>query len=281
MAGPPYTFGSFVINDGVSYILMEKPYDVTPWQQSYFKLARLEGVKRTGDVVNQRQITLKIKVIGVSRVDLEQKLEALYQGLAIRQQPLQIYAADNRYFVADCTSIGTTLVGGLPISVVVTATFTCVQPYAFASVVSHFSSGVLFPISNIAGAYTFQPQVIAGGGSVYSRPELHLKQTGGVAQNWTQVTVTQTTDNQFIQVTGSPYLITTNGATVDIYGDPTSFPNGYTVQLNASGTPIAFSGVFPQMKETLSTWSIVVTTSNPGNTPSLTANWTWTPRWLT
>lgn len=276
MALTPYYFGSFNLNDGISYYVTEKPYDMVATQQSLLKIARLDGVKKSGSVVNERTIVLKIKVVGSSRITLEQALETLFQAFTLQQQPLQIYATDARYFIADCIDAQNTLLAGSPISSLVTATFVAQQPYALAPTQSTFTSGNISATAS-GGLCTFATQAFTGGGSIYAHPHLTIVQQGGTAHAWTSLVVSQLNDSQSITVTSS--LPAINGDFLDIYCDPTLPGNGYTVQLNNSGVPILFSGVFPVQEPNSTSWKIVVGISGSG-TVTLKATWVWTPRWV-
>lgn len=353
MANPVYSYGSFSFNDNISYFVMDKPYDSTPFIQTLFKVARLEGQKKTGESINERTIQVKIKVIGTSRVALEQNLEAMYQAFALRQQNLVLYATDQRYFVADCVNVSAPLTGGTPISTVATATFTCQQPFAFAPTASSFNTGNVTLSSAGSGSWTFPVQTFAGGGSIFSRPQITLVNqnpdcnntlttgitvgnnytsltvsalsaavvigdtfilTNGVRtqsvvaaapalagttsltvasfnanfsypgsgattvnlnNTWTNLVVAQQTDNQTMTIsTGLPVIMNDR---IDIYCDPNMAINGYTVQYNQSGTPLAFMGVFPVLEPTSTSWLITITAASP---PVVSVVWAWTSRWL-
>ena len=269
-----YMYGTFSFNDGINFFLVEKPYDFPTYNQALYKIGRIEGVKKTSEVVNERTIALKVKVVGISRADLENQLETMYQSLALRQQQLAFYAIDGRYFIADCTDVKTVLAAGLPTSAIATITFTCQQPYAFAPTSSSYSSGVMTATPS-GGVCTYPVQNVSGGGSIFSRPTITITQTGGTATSWTSLTVTQQTDNQIITVT-SP-LPTANGDTITIYCDPTQATNGYTVQKNTNGVPIPFVGQFPYLDYGNTAW--LVTLNAPAAT-SIVFGLTWTARWI-
>jgi len=272
VANPAYTYGFFSFNDNINYFVTERPYSITPFQQTFFKVARLEGQKKTGETVNERIIQVKMKVIGASRIDLEQKLEVMYAALSLRQQQLVIHASDARYFVADCTNIECALQGGLPISATATLTFTCQQPYALATVASTFTTGNVM-LSASGTNWVLPVQQFAGGGSTFSRPQITITNQSTVA--WSSVSILQQTDSQQIVINDS--LPTTVGDRIDIYCDPNMPTNGYTVQLNQSGTLIGFVGVFPVLEYLTTSWLITIAAPSA---PTISATWTWTPRYM-
>lgn len=271
---PAYTYGTFSFNDGINFFLMEKPFDFPTYQQALYKVGRMEGVKKSSEVVNERIIAIKVKVVGISRADLEGQLETMYQNLALRQQQLTLYAIDNRYFVADCTDVKTVMASGLPTSAIATVTFTCQQPYAFAQAPSSYSSGVMTATPS-GGVCTYPVQNVSGGGSIFSRPTITITQTGGTATAWTSLTINQQTDNQLITVTAP--LPTANGDTMTFYCDPTQSASGYTVQKNGNGVPVPFVGQFPYLEYTNTAW--LVTINAPGPT-SIIFGLAWTARWV-
>lgn len=170
-----YFYGDFCFNDGVNYLLIDKPLDTVPVKETLFKVARFEGMKKTGEVVNERTISLKIRVIGASRADLETKLDALAQAFSYRQQNLSIHSVDQRYFVADCIGMSVSLPPGMLISAIVQAQFLCQQPYAYAASQSSYSTGNLALQNNGAGIWTPGNQTLIGGGNIASRPTITLQ----------------------------------------------------------------------------------------------------------
>jgi len=269
-----YTYGGFNFNDNVNFYVVEKPYDIVSFKQSLFKIARLEGMKKTGEVVNERSISVKVKVVAATRIALEQALENLYAALALRQQQLIIYATDQRYFIADCTDVQATLSGNLPISAVVTIKFTAQQPWAFAPTQSTYTTGSL-TLTGSASSWTWSTTPsFTGGGSIYARPQIRIQQTG-TAVAWTSLSLSQSNDGQTITITTS--LPSANGDYIDIFGDPTLPGSGFTVQKNSSNTPIAFTGLFPVVEPVSTMWFISIAAATA---PQITTTWTWTPRWM-
>jgi hypothetical protein len=169
-----YTFGDFCFHDGVNYLLTEKEFAMPDVVQTYSKLARYEGVKKTGETVNQKHIPVTIRVIAASRVDLERKIDALYGALSSSQQPLTLHQADGRYWVADAIAAGVQFAPGVVVSAKVPITFVAVQPYALSPSQSSYDTGsVLVP--NVAGTtWRAGAYQINGGGTVFSRPTLTL-----------------------------------------------------------------------------------------------------------
>jgi predicted phage tail component-like protein len=230
MANPAYYYGLFPINDNINYYVTDKTFDLAPYTQTLFKIARLEGEKKTGEIVNARKIQLKIKVIGANRVDLEQKLETLYQALSIRQQKLQIYATDDRYYIADCTDATAALAAGFPISTTVTASFTCQQPYAFATSLGTFSTGtVTLTPAAAASTYVFPVQTFNAGTSVYGRPQITIINQN--ADNSTTLTTGLTGGNVYttLSVASLPVAVVT--------GDTFTLSSGTSTQTITTNAP--------------------------------------------
>lgn len=273
--GAVYTYGSTLLNDNVNLYLQEKPFEFPTYVQTTFKMARLEGVKKTGETVNGRTIQMKIKVVGSSRADLETRLSNLYQGLALRQQRLTMYTLDTRYFIADAIVASPVLVAGSPVSVILPVTFFCQQPYAFSVAQAQFDTGVI-SLNYVSGkTFNFPLQTFAGGGTIFSRPQIRVMYQSG--PSWTSVTINQQTDNYAI--TENSVNLTTSGDYLDFFCDPWQSLTGYTVQKNSSGVPLAFSGLFPPLESTNTAWQVTIIASSTTATTGRLI-WTWTPRWM-
>lgn len=95
---------------------------------------------------------------------------------------------------------------------------------------------------------------------------------------WTNFTVTQTTDNLAISTvsTGGVLLPASNGDYVDIQCDPMAV-NGWSIQTNNSGKFSDPIGLFPVIEPGLTTFGIAIASSSQ---VSADAYFTWTPRSL-
>lgn len=271
-----YKFGIFDMNNTSNgYTLISKNLDFSEVKPTLAKLGSLDGMKQTGGVTNERTIQAVVEVIGVSRSDLENKLDALDLALLLKQQQLTLHStADNRYFIADCLSAKTTLAGESAVSAQVSITFLCQSPYAVNPIVSTQSIAAA-SLSNVSGSvYKFADQTFAGGGTAFALPTITLINTNGVA--WTQVQIIETTDNRTLTITSNLPSATNDYLT--IYCDPNNIPTGgYSVMKNGN-TSCAFNGVFPMLQPTSTQWTIQVTTG--GSTPAGSALWTWNARYL-
>jgi|SRR5580765_2071575 len=272
-----YFFGSTNINDNVNYFLLSKNLDFPEVKPALAKVAHLDGEKQSGSAINSRTIQLKIGVISnanpPTRADLESKLDMLDKALALKQQLLQLHALDSRAFTSDCISAKVTFSGSSPIMAIVDATFLCVTNYAYAASASthSISSAALTLVSG--SVYKYADQSFSGGGSAVALPTIHLVNTTTVA--WTQVVVIDNTDNRTLTITSN--LPATTNDYLDIYCDPNNIPvGGYSVQKNGVAG-CAFNGVFPIQQQGTTSWTIQVTAAS---TPSGSALWTWTPRWM-
>jgi len=273
---PSFKFGSFDMNANSSgYFLRAKDIDFAEVKPTLQKLAHLDGLKQTGSVINERQIQVVVEVIGSSRTDLENKLDTLDAALLLKQQQLTLHTtSDNRYFIADCISAKTKLSGESAVSALVNLVFLCQTPYAIASATStqSIAAGAL---TNVSGTtYKFADQSFAGGGTAIALPSIHLVNTTTVA--WTQVTISETTDNRVLTITSN--LPATTNDYLDVYCDFNNIPSGgYSVQKNGA-TACAFNGTFPVLQPTTTNWTIQVTVSS--GTPQGSAQWTWNARYL-
>jgi len=211
-----YSYGTFCFHDGVNYLLTKKSISAVPVKETLFKIARFEGMKKTGEVTNARTITLEIRVLGSSRADLESKLDALYQAFSQRQQNLTLHSVDGRYYLADCVGMDATLAPGSILSAIVSATFLCQQPYAYAAQQLFFTSGGVSG-GNIGGQnWQLANQTIMGGGNVFNRPTIIL------ANNLQRNTVTLTG----ALTSGNPYT------SLSVSSIGTTIPSGTWLYLN-------------------------------------------------
>ncbi|MBF6588928.1 MAG: phage tail family protein [Ktedonobacterales bacterium] len=183
MALPNYSYGGFSINDGVTYIVTKKEFGVVPVQETLFKIARLPGMKKTGAIVNERRLTLPVKVIAPSRVALEQALDNLYAALSVPQQRLNLHAVDGRYYIADCVSATAPLGPGDVVSTTATLQFLCQQPFLYAASQSQYGSGEL-ATSLISGTnWQTGSLSVASSGTVFAYPTITLTNNSSASTN--------------------------------------------------------------------------------------------------
>lgn len=208
-----YQYGAFVLNDGVNYFLTEKHLDMPAFRQTLFPIARLEGMKKTGERINEKRIPVVITVVGVSRSDLESKLDTLYGALALRQQSLTLHALDNRYYVADAISGTAHLVPGKILSAQVPVTFVAQQPFAYAPAQSIATTGSV-TLTQVTGSTTNWQlaggfNVGAGGGNYFARPTLQIYNLTPI--NQTNLTAALTSGNVYttLSVSALPAAATT------------------------------------------------------------------------
>lgn len=268
MAVVPYFFGNFCINDGQSYLLQSKQLDPPALQYQVEVVGRTPGVKYSGARINERPITVVIRVVGTSRIDLENKVDALMQAMQYQAQRLQLHANDSRYFLASCVTPTYTLDAHAVIWVDITLVFVAFLPYAYAANTSTFTMASQALTSQGGGLYASTQQSITGGGNVFSYPTIVLTNTG--SPNITAVTLNQQTDA--LQITVTQTLHTNDYLTIT--NDP-FLANGLTVTYNG-GNPLDFSGGFNVMEPGPTLWQIVATA---GSQPSMSASWVWQSRW--
>lgn len=275
MANNPYYFGAQNLNDGVNYYLLSKDSEsIAPIAQTLYKVGRLEGMKKTGQVTNEHIIQLQVLILGASRSDLETKIDALKLALMQQQQKLQIHLNDSRYYIADCIEAKIPLGTGQVISTIAQLKFVAQIPYAFAPSASVYDTGTQ-TLTLVSGTiYQFPAQILfAGGGTIFNRPAIRLYARNTVT--WTQVQVQQLTDLQYLTIVSN--LPATNGDYIDIYTDPYSV-NGGKIYKNGNTTVLSqYQGVMPVLEPANTAWQIQVTVSS--GTPQAEAVFTYTPRW--
>src|SRR4051812_36906442 len=158
-------FGAMNLNDNINYFVVSKPISTVAVAPAMYKISRIAGMKKTGETINERQMTVDVRVLGTSRADLENKIDVLQQALNLRNQKLSIRTNDSRYFYADCIKIDGDLAPGKILSTVLKITFICYQPYAYANSTSTVDTGTLAMTFSSGQLYTLS-QNVTGGGSV-------------------------------------------------------------------------------------------------------------------
>lgn len=279
---PIYSYGSFQINassGGRGYFLIAKDLDFPVYKPSLSPVARYDGWKITGWQVSERNIQVDIVVLGTSRVDCVNRLDTLFQALSLRDQNLVLHE-DGRYWVANATagkvkfSAGTGIVQAR-----VPVIFLCADPYPkAASAATPYDTGALtYTLSG--NAYNSPTFTIAGGGTVYSWPQLHLIHKTP-SQGFTTLTSALTTGQQYqsLSVASAPAL--TTGQILTLYfapgGTATLNTQKVTVSQNVSATsttiPVnTFTAAWPF---TTGTFVYVSTAWNQITVSQLTDNYT-------
>ena len=267
MAISPYYFGAFCLSDGQNYFLLSKTLDPPSQQYVVANIARLDGTKRSGSKVNERPIQCTVRVVGTTRIDLENKLDALLGALQYREQRLTLHANDpNRYFVADCVDAPYSFTSGTVLWVDVQIKFVCYTPYAFSATQSNYTMAAT--AFSGSGPYTSPVQTLTGSGNVFCYPTIVITNTGSVQV--TQLTLAQQTDGMALTVLQT---LNTND-TLTITCDPLA-ANGLTVSYNNS-SPINFVGSFHVIEPSISLWQITATAASA---PTMSATWAWVARW--
>lgn len=272
-----FSYGAFNMNDGINYYVVGKDNpSFAPITQTYYKIGRLEGMKKTGEVVNQKTITVSMVIIGTSRSDLENKIDALQQALNLRGQNLTLHSNDGRYYSADCVDCQIQFQQGNVLYCAAKLTFVAINPWAVAAASSTSDTGTV-ALTLVSGTtYKIATRTIVGGGNVFARPIIRVYKRDATATAWSSVKITQNNDGQILTVsTGLP---TTNGGYIDIYCDPGG-SNGFSSVLNSTTTTGQVSGIFPVMEPFSQTWDVQITYAATGSF-SAQVVWTWTPRWL-
>lgn len=183
----PVLYGSFNLNDNVNFFVIRKPISTVSITPTYFKIGRLTGMKKTGETTNERTIKMDVRVLGVSRSDLENQLDSMQQALNLRQQQLSMRTNDTRYFLADCVAMEAQLAPGQVLSTTVSLTFICYDPYAYSLQTTTFDTGDMqLTYNSTLIAYTGST-VVTGGGTAETFPVIRIY------QHTTALTTTLTT----------------------------------------------------------------------------------------
>jgi len=265
----PYSYGGFLLHDNLTFFMEAVDLSWVDITQVMTKIARMEGMKKSGESQDDRKVKLTVAVMPLAgtRAALEAALDTLDLALYQRQQPLVLHG-DGRYFVADCVSSKRVI--NHPSYVAMELDFECQQPFAYAPAPSS-SSATLFGLGS--NPYTFTTAV-TGGGTVFSRPTITITNVGTPAIS--NLVLTNQTDNTVLSITA---LTLNAGDYVTIVCDPLlSTNNGYLIYKNGStATLYDFSGVFPVLDTGTSTWQLQ---GNAASAPLVTMNWSWTNRYL-
>lgn len=234
--GFPVTYGSFNLNDGINFFVIQKPISTVSVAPTYFKIGRLDGMKKTGEATNERQIKMTVRVIGTSRIDLENQIDIMQQALNLRQQQLTVRMNDTRYYLADCIAMDGSLGPGQILTTLVTLTFICYQPYALALQTTTYDTGnVLLPFSNPDNAYKTTLSV-TGGGTVYNYPKIRvIQQTSPMT---TTLTAQLTSGSAYSQLSVAPIASALNTGDKVIIGTSTTKTVSVSTFTPASSTVI-------------------------------------------
>lgn len=173
-----YTFGSFILNSnsgGLGLFFMSKNLDMPKIKPVEFAVARRDGTKKSGEFVEPRQISIGLRVIGSSRLDLLSRLDTLQQSLALRSQSLMIREdTSNRYYNSvDCIDASAKLDPSNVVQCTVNCVFRAYDPYAYAGASSSYDTGTV-ALTSANSLWNFPAINITGGGTIYSYPLLHL-----------------------------------------------------------------------------------------------------------
>ncbi len=347
-----YTFGGFIIHNGMDVFLQQKTFDFPERKQTYFHIARNDGDKKTGEIINAKPIPVSLRITGFNRPDVEMKWDAMQQALSYEQQNLKLHALDGRFWVADAIRAPMTLAPGkLQSTPPIAITFVAQNPYAYAAASQAFTdsgvaslvSGSLWQRTGInlwrQGTSTAYPQIVITNNTQSNNTTLTTGLTNGTptssltvaaipnnalsgdtymisdgaghTQNVTlaanasagatTLSVTSFTPNFSYPGSGATTVqrvttitaitindatdgraVTFNGITLTnapqaltVITDPTA-ANGMTGTI-AGGNPLNFSGIWPLMGQSQTSWTIQATCLSQ---PTIQTAWTWTPRLL-
>jgi hypothetical protein len=249
MALTPILYNSFNLNDGINYVTLSKNVGFPAINPSTFKIGRLEGMKKVGENINERKISLTVRVIGVSRADLENKIDAMQNALWQRGGNLYLHTNDNRYFIVDCVDCKYNFGVGQIVSVTAQLDFIAYTPFAFASTQSSYDTGIFVmpSVGTQLGPKSFsQSFAVVGGGNVYTRPVITITNQ----QPFMQVTLTSA-----LTLNVNYTSINVTAVTQPLYqGDDLIIQSGTTKQsvvvaasVSAGATTIPVGGFLPNI----------------------------------
>ena len=191
-----YAYGAFAINNhsgGLGYFLIAKDLDFPEFKPQISPLALYDGYTITGYQVAQRQIQVDLVVVGTSRIDCIARKDALEAALALRDQQLVIHE-DGRYWVANAISGKTKFAAGQGIvQCKIPVIFVCANPYATAAnaAASYDTGPIAYTTQYPTGTYLSAILAVAGGGTAYCWPHLHLVHSlAGQGSTYTTVPMT-------------------------------------------------------------------------------------------
>jgi hypothetical protein len=176
---PNYFYGTQVIHDSYNYFLTRKQNALPAYQQSLAPYGRFSGVYKTGERQSSIQIPVEIQVISQVglRNDLENLVDTLLSGLALRQQQLMLHASDSRYWVADAVIGQVVYAAGRIQTATVMVAFLAEQPYLYGPYAAVYGTGVPFQFS-LSGNTWYSPLItFYGGGNANVYPHISLENT--------------------------------------------------------------------------------------------------------
>lgn len=263
----PYTYGTFVLHDNQTYFVEKFDDSWVDVAEATTKIARLDGLKKTGEIVNDRNLKITVSVLppAGTRAALEAALDALDAALYKRQQNL-VVKSDGRYFVADC--ISNQLVINQPAYAALELTFWCSVPYASATAAS--TSTLNSTWGGSSGVFSASPN-ITNTGTILAYPQIDITNTGAVTMS--NLVIINNTDGYQISLSSAVSLAA--GETVHVACDPYA---GYKIWKGTNtSTLYDFSGAFPVMEVGVNNWKLSCTAVSA---PTVSVVWTWTPRYL-
>lgn len=271
---PNYSFGATVINQnsaGLGLFLLEKSLDLPQVAPISFSIARRDGVKKSGESVKERTITVLLKVVGSSRTDLMSRLDSLMQALSLRSQSLVIHEDGRLFQSVDAVAAPIKFSAGNGIvECSVAVSFIAYDPYAYAASPSTYDTGTV-ALTASGGSWVFPAINITGGGTIYSLPLLRLTNktsTGSTTltaarnsgTNYTTIAVAATSFSGSIGDT----ITITHGGTTQTLTVATAFSVGATTITVSSFTASA-NYVSSDVAAKVTQWSSITITQTTDN----------------
>jgi hypothetical protein len=233
----PYTFGSFLLhNPSAGYLLTGKELNLPIVKPHTAPIARREGMKKSGEQVDSRTVTATVKVVGISRLDLISKIDALQQALSLRGQALCLHE-DGRFY-KNVDAIGAPVkfqAGHGIVQCEIAIAFTAYDPFAYAVTNNSYDTGSV-ALTLSGSSWAFSTISLSDSGTVYSLPFIRIynrSSTGSTTlsagltsgTSYTSISVNATT---FSASVGDQLTLTDGGSNTQTLTVATAFSAGAT-----------------------------------------------------
>lgn len=288
---PNYYFGSFLLNNmstGLGTTLLAKNMDLPIVKPVTFPIARRDGLKKSGEFVDGRDINVLLQVVGSSRIDLMSRIDTLQQALALRSQNLIIREDGRMFRSVDCVSAPVNFKAGSGVvQATVPCTFKAYDPYAYAASLSTYDTGTV-SLTLSSSLWNFSAISLTGGGTYYSYPLIHLinkTSTGSTTltaarNSGTAYTTIAVAATSFSGSTGDQITITHSGTTQTLtasagwsVGATSISVNSFTASANYVSSDVAAKVTqWTQISISQTQDSQTLTTSSSSSVPLPSAN---------
>lgn len=258
MAAGEYSFGARILDDGVTFFVVECEPPAAPVELLEYPLANYEGSVVSGWHYAESDARLRIAVAGATQAATEASVRALVADLYRAQQQLKLGYADERYWLARLSGqprITRRTHGFFEVEVEMRTQ----TSFAWAFLPS--SLGLQTALTLVSGTTYHHLHQPAIGGNLYSRPTITI--TVVAANGMTQLRIENQTlspvpaliidrvfaNSDVIVIDSATYSVTVNGVATDYEGqfpllDPRiSATNDIDIQATATSAPNLNMGI--------------------------------------